>query len=119
MSTIELRGLRVTCHVGVPDAERRSAQPLELDVDLDADLHPAAASDDVADTVDYGVAAVAIVEAVTAGEHRLLERVAQVAAQAALDADARVRAATVTVRKIRPPVPVDVVTTGVTITFTR
>lgn len=116
---IELRGLRVTTHVGVSDMERMQAQPLELDVDLLVDLHPPAGSDDVADTVDYGVAAVAIAEAVGDGRHHLLERVAKVAAEAAFAADDRVLAADVTVRKVRPPVPVDIVTTGVTIHFTR
>lgn len=116
---IELRGLRVTTHVGVSDAERMQAQPLELDVDLHVDLRPAADSDDVADTVDYGTASIAIAEAVSRRQHHLLERVAQVAADAAFAADARVLAATVTVRKVRPPVPVDIVTTGVTINFPR
>lgn len=116
---IELRGLRLTAHVGVSEAERMQAQPLELDVDLLVDLRPPAESDDVVDTVDYGVAAIAIAEAVGHGQHHLLERVAKVAADAAFGADQRVRAATVTVRKVRPPVPVDIVTTGVTIHFER
>lgn len=116
---IELRGLRLTAHVGVPDAERAQAQPLELDIDLHVDLRPPAGTDDVADTVDYGVAAIAIATAVSDGQHHLLERVAKVAADAAFGADDRVRAATVTVRKVRPPVPVDIVTTGVTIHFER
>lgn len=116
---IELRGLRVTAHIGVSDAERSQAQPLEIDVDLHVDLRPAAASDDVTDTVDYGVAAIAIAGAVSHGQHHLLERVAEVAATAAFDADERVQAASVTVRKVRPPVPVDIVTTGVTLHFVR
>lgn len=116
---IELRGLRLTAHVGVSDAERAQAQPLELDVDLHVDLRPPADSDDVADTVDYGVAAIAISDAVRDGQHHLLERVAKVAANASFAADQRVTAATVTVRKVRPPVPVDIVTTGVTIHFER
>lgn len=116
---IELRGLRLTAHVGVPEAERMQAQPLEFNIDLIVDLRPPAESDDVADTVDYGVAAIAIADAVGKGQHRLLERVAKVAAGAAFGADERVLAATVTVRKVRPPVPVDIVTTGVTIHFER
>lgn len=116
---IELRGLRLTAHVGVPEAERSQAQPLELDIDLHVDLRPPARSDDVNDTVDYGVAAIAVANAVAQGHHHLLERVAEVAADAAFGADERVLAATVTVRKVRPPVPVDIVTTGVTIHFER
>ena len=110
---IEIRGLRLLTKVGVPAAERASAQPVELDIDLEVDLAAAAASDDVGDTVDYGAVAQAVAEVVTAGDHALLERLAGVAADRALDVDARAVAVTVVVRKLRPPVPLDVATTGV------
>ena len=116
---IEIRGVRVLARVGVPEAERASAQPLELDVDLELSLERAAASDDVADTVDYGVVTTAIAEAVEAGEWALLEKVAAVAADAALAVDARTEAALVTVRKLRPPVPRDVATAGVRVRRVR
>lgn len=110
---IEIRGLRVLAKVGVPTQERAAPQPIELDIDLEVDLGPAADSDDVSDTVDYGAVALAVAEAVTAGEHALLERLAAVAADRALEVDERSLAATVVVRKLRPPVPLDVATTGV------
>lgn len=110
---IQVRDLRVLCHVGVPAAERAEAQPLEVDLDLELDLGPASESDDVADTVDYGVVTLAVATAVQSAEHALLERVAGVAADAALAADERTRAVEVWVRKLRPPVPLDVGTTGV------
>lgn len=116
---IEIRGLRVLCHVGVPDEERASAQPLEVDLDLEVDVADAGASDDVADTVDYGVVSVAVAAAIEGSAHALLERVATVAADAALASDERVAAVTVAVRKLRPPVPVDVATTGVRLRRTR
>lgn len=114
---IELRGLRITAHVGVSAAERAIAQPLEIDADIEANLHPAAASDRVEDTIDYGVTAIAIAEEIGRTEHHLLERVARVAAQAVFDADPRAVAITLTVRKLRPPVPVDITSTGVTVRF--
>ena len=116
---IEIRGLRLVTRVGVPESERAVAQPIELDVDLEVDLGSAAGSDDVADTVDYGAVAVAVAEAVHAGEWALLERVAAVAADAALAVDDRTEAVTVTVRKLRPPVPLDVHSTGVRLRRTR
>ncbi len=116
---IEIRGLRVVCHVGVGDAERADAQPLELDLDLEADLGAASLSDDVADTVDYGAVSVAVAAAVRADEHRLLERVAVIAADAALGVDISATAVTVTVRKLRPPIPLDVASTGVRLRRTR
>ena len=51
---IELRGLRLSAIVGVLPHEREQAQPLELDLDIVVDLATAGASDDLADTVDYG-----------------------------------------------------------------
>lgn len=113
MDTIEVRGLRVLCRVGVPDAERAVAQPIEIDLDLVVDLAAAASSDDVADTVDYGAVCVAVGAAVTAEPAALLERLAGLAADAALGADDRSTAVSVTVRKLRPPVPLDVATTAV------
>ncbi len=116
---IEIRGLRVLCHVGVGADERAVAQPLELDLDLEADLGAAAASDDVGDTIDYGEVSLAVAAVVQATEHALLERVAAVAADAALAVDDASTAVTVTVRKLRPPIPLDVASTGVRLRRSR
>ncbi len=48
--------------------------------------------------------------------HRLLERLATRIADAVLGVDPRIDTVTVTVRKLRPPVPVDLASAGVTIT---
>lgn len=112
---IEIHGLRVLAHVGVPEAERAHAQPLSIDLVLSVDLAAAGTSDDVADTVDYGAVAIAVADAVTAAPVALLERVAALAADAVLDLDARTTAVTVTVTKVRPPIPRDVSATAVRI----
>ena len=105
---ILVQGLRVLAHIGVPEAERAELQPLSIDLALQVDLSDAARSDDVADTVDYGAVSVAVADAVTAGPVALLERLAAVAADAALAVDERTSAVTVTVTKLRPPIPRDV-----------
>jgi len=110
---IEIRGLRVLANVGVPEAERAEPQPLSIDLVLDVDLDDAADTDEVTDTVDYGAVAVAVSDAVTATPVALLERLASLAADAVLDLDARTDAVTVTVTKLRPPVPRDVESTAV------
>ena len=51
---IELRGLRVRGHHGVFEHERRDGQDFVVDVTVWLDLAPAAASDDLADTLHYG-----------------------------------------------------------------
>jgi dihydroneopterin aldolase len=111
---IEIRGLRALGTIGVNPEERERSQPFELDLDLEADLSTAGRSDDLRDTVDYGVA-VAIAEKVVQTEsHLLLERVAQRIADDLLAIE-RVQGVRVTIRKVRPPVPQDVATSGVTI----
>lgn len=116
---IQVHGLRVLCHVGVPAEERAVAQPVEIDLELEVDVAVAAVSDLVADTVDYGAVSVAVADEVTSGEFHLLERLASVVVETAFAVDERVRGATVTVRKLRPPVPLDVATTGVRIHRSR
>ncbi|MDZ7676543.1 MAG: dihydroneopterin aldolase [Acidimicrobiales bacterium] len=110
---IRLEALRVLCRVGVTDAERAQSQPLEIDLVLELDLGAAGASDDVDDTVDYGEVALVVAAAVESTHHHLVERVATVAADAALRVAGRGAAVTVTVRKLRPPIPLDVRTAGV------
>ena len=116
---IELRGLRVTAICGVLPHERTTPQSLEIDVDIEVDLSRAGASDDLADTVDYG-AVVADVERVAATlEPQLLERLAEAIATVVLAIDARVSAVTVAGRKLDPPVTQSLATSGVRITRER
>lgn len=98
--------------------EQHRAQPFELDLDLEVDLGPAAASDDVADTVDYGAVVEMAGRIVATESFGLLESLAARIADALL-ADPRVGAVTVAVRKLRPPVPVDLASAGVRLTRSR
>jgi len=116
--TIEIRGLRALCYCGALPEEQARAQPFEVDLDLEVDLTAACASDDLGDTVDYA-GVIDAVAAVMEREHvALLERLAERIAQVAM-ADERVRAVTVAVRKLRPPVARQLDTTGVRITRSR
>jgi dihydroneopterin aldolase len=115
---IEIRGLRVMGTHGVLEVERQRAQPFEVDIDVETDLSTAGRSDNLDDTIDYGWVS-AQADAVVGGPHReLIERVAQEIADAVL-ADGRISGVTVVVRKLRPPVPLDVATTAVRITRRR
>ena len=112
---IELRGLRVTGRHGALPGERDRAQPFEVDLEVEVDLRPAGASDDLADTLDYGAIVDAAARVVIAESHRLLERLAERIAAQVLAAP-RVRSVTVAVRKLHPPVPHDLASAGVRIT---
>jgi dihydroneopterin aldolase len=115
---IEVRGLQVAGICGVLPEERERPQPLEVDLDLVVDLAAAGRSDDLADTIDYGAITTRVHEVVSTTSFQLLERLAEEVAAACLG-DARVGEVRVAVRKLRPPVPELVRTTGVRITRRR
>jgi dihydroneopterin aldolase len=112
---IELRGLRALGTHGALPEEQLRAQPFEIDLDVVTDVRAAGASDRLGDTVDYGTMAAAVERVVTTERFALLERLATRIADEVC-ADARVRSVTVTVRKLRPPVPVDLTSAAVRIT---
>lgn len=113
---IELRGLRVLGTHGVLSEEQRRAQPFEVDLDLEADLAAAGATDRLEHTVDYGAVAAAVAGVLSGESCYLLERLAERVAEAALAIGApALRAVTVTVRKLRPPLPYDLGSVGVTV----
>lgn len=105
MDRIRIDGIEVFGHHGVLPHEREHGQRFVVDVALELDLTPAAASDDLGDTVDYGVLA-ADVAAIVGGEpSALIEAVAGRVADRCLE-DARVQAVEVTVHKPSAPLPV-------------
>jgi dihydroneopterin aldolase len=112
---IELRGLRALGTHGALPEEQFRAQPFEVDIDVVADLSGAGRTDALGDTVDYGALAHAVERVVTEERFHLLERLAERIAEE-VRADGRVTAVTVTVRKLRPPVAVDLASAAVTIT---
>ena len=114
---IEVRGLRVMARCGVLPEEVERDQPFEIDLDVAVDLAAAGASDQLADTVDYGSMVDRVVEA-TNGHHGLMEAMANDIATSVLS-DVRIDGVTVTVRKLRPPVPHDLASAGVTLHRTR
>ena len=111
---IELRRLVVTGICGALPEERERAQPLEVDLDVVADLFAAGASDNLDDTLDYGAITATVENVILTGTPQLLEHLAQNIADAVL-ADPRALSVTVSVRKLRPPVPQALATSGVTI----
>jgi len=113
---IELRGLRAVGTHGALPEERVRAQPFEVDLDVDVDLRAAGRSDELGDTIDYGAFTETVV-AVVAGPHaELLEHLAERVATAVLNrAGPRAKSVTVTVRKLRPPVPADLASAAVRI----
>jgi dihydroneopterin aldolase len=116
---IELRGLRLVGVVGVLPEERTRAQPLELDLDLSVDTSAAGASDALSDTVDYGAVCDVVAAVVAEAQPELLERLAVAVAEAVLATDERIEVVELSVRKLRPPVPHDLASSGVRVRRSR
>jgi 7,8-dihydroneopterin aldolase/epimerase/oxygenase len=115
---IALTGLRGHGRHGWFDWEREQGQEFVVDVELSLSTAAAAASDDLADTVDYGAIASAVVALVEGEPVRLVETLAQRIADTCL-VDPRVESVTVTVHKPQAPVQVRLEDVAVTVTRGR
>ncbi|MDT0308964.1 dihydroneopterin aldolase [Streptomyces sp. DSM 44917] len=116
MDRIALHGLRARGHHGVLPRERAEGQPFVVDVVLGVDTRPAAADDDLAKTVHYGVVAEEVTAIVAGEPFDLLETLAQRIADQCLSHPA-VQEAEVTVHK--PHAPITVPFDDVTLTIKR
>jgi dihydroneopterin aldolase len=114
VGTIEVLGIRAIGRHGVLTEEQLRSQPFEIDLRLEADLTRAAASDSLEDTVDYGVLTEAVARTVELESYRLLERLADRIAGVCIHLTG-VTSVEVSVRKLRPPIPVHVGSVGVTL----
>jgi dihydroneopterin aldolase len=101
---VELHGIEVFAFHGVLDDERRTGQIFRFDVRLECSHDRAAASDDLADAVDYAAVCDHVVAIGTGGPHKLLEHLATLVAEDLLAAFA-VDAVQVTVHKPDAPIP--------------
>lgn len=101
---IELRGLTVRGNHGVFDHEKRDGQDFLVDLTVWMDLAPAARSDALADTLDYGALAQQAARIVAGPSRDLIETVAAEIAEGVLS-DHRVQAVAVRLHKPAAPIP--------------
>ncbi len=106
MDRITLSSMRYEGLVGATDEERAFPQMLEVDLVVEADLAAAAASDDLADTIDYALLVQLTERTVEQGRFALLEGLAGALATAVLAAAPAATAVTVRVRKLAVPMDV-------------
>ena len=115
---ISLTGLRVFGRHGVYAHERQDGQHFTVDLVLSVDAGPAAASDDVTDTVHYGEVADAVAAIIGGDPVDLIETLATRIADAVLEFDG-VHAVRVTVHKPHAPISHEFADVAVTITRPR
>ena len=113
---LAIRGIEVFAHHGVFDFERREGQKFVIDLVLGVQTAPAAASDDLKDTVDYGSVVARVVEAATSEPVDLIETLAQRVANVVLR-EPRVEWVDVTLHK--PNAPIAATFDDVALTITR
>jgi len=111
---IELRGLELLVFCGVLDEEQARRQPFTFDIDIYLDMSAAAKGDDLDATVNYGATIELISSSLHSERFLLLERMATWVADLVLS-DPNARSVTVVARKVRPPVPSILASTGVRI----
>lgn len=113
---LTLTGLRATGYHGVFDHERQDGQEFIVDLVVATDFAAAAASDDLADTIHYGILAEDVTAAIERDPVDLIETLAERIATIVLEHPA---AASVTVTVHKPHAPITVPFDDVTITITR
>ncbi|MEJ7832237.1 MAG: dihydroneopterin aldolase [Nocardioides sp.] len=113
---IAVRGIECFGHHGVFESEKRDGQTFVIDLALGVDTAPAASSDDLRDTVDYGSLVASVHAAVEEDPVDLIETLAQRIADVCL-LDARVEWARVAVHK--PDAPIETTFADVILTITR
>lgn len=101
---IELRGLTVRGNHGVFEHERVDGQDFVVDITVWIDLAAAAASDDLADTLDYGALATQAAAIIAGPPRNLIETVSAEIADGVM-ADERVHAVEVVLHKPNAPIP--------------
>ena len=101
--TTGLKDLRVDCIIGIYPHERAATQTVLLDIELDYDFAAPAASDTIADAVDYDGVAASVTRLLQASGFQLIETMAEKAAALLL---AEVPVATAVRLEVRKPAAV-------------
>jgi len=116
LDQIAVRGISAIGYHGVLEHERREGQRFVVDVVVALDLGPAAESDDLSRTLDYGTLARGVHDAITSDPVDLIETLAERIAGVCLEF-AAVGWTQVTVHK--PAAPIAVTFTDVAVTIER
>lgn len=85
MDIIYLHDLKVDCIIGIWDWERRTTQTLTIHLDMGVDVRRAAASDHIADTLNYKAVAKSVIAFVGGSRFQLVETLTEKVAQLLLD----------------------------------
>lgn len=85
MDHVFIEGLEIDALIGIYDWERRVRQTLVFDIEMAFDNRVPAATDDIADTLNYKAVSKRVIAYVKASEFGLVETLAERVAQIILD----------------------------------
>jgi dihydroneopterin aldolase len=114
---ISIKGIKGFGYHGVFDFEKRDGQDFFVDLEIDIDLSAASKSDNLADTVDYGLLSAIAKEAIEKLRFDLIERLAGFIADTVKENFPTVERIAVTVHK--PSAPVQESVTDIAVTIVR
>lgn len=115
MDKILIRDLKIFAYHGVNPEEKRDGQNFVFDIDMSVNMTKACHSDNVDDTVSYAKVIKTVTRVATAEKYDLLEKVAQVAADAILSEYPEVFNVSITLKKPDAPMKADFSWVGVQI----
>lgn len=115
MDKILIRDLKIFAYHGVNPEEKRDGQNFVFDIDLSVNITKACHSDNVEDTVSYAKVIKTVTRVCTAQKYDLLEKLAQVTADAILEEYSDVFAVSITLKKPEAPMKADFSWVGVQI----
>ena len=119
MDKILIRDLKLFAYHGVNPEEKRDGQNFCFDIDLSVNMTKACYSDDVNDTVSYAKVIKTVRRVFTAEKYDLLEKAAQITADAILEEYPEVFTVDITLKKPEAPVKADFSWVGVSISRGR
>ncbi len=99
LDRISIKNLLVRGILGINPDERKNRQDILVNIHMWADTRPAAASDNIADAVNYRTVTKAVIAHVESGSPMLVERLVAEIARLCFEMDERVAAVEVSVEK--------------------
>lgn len=115
MDKILIRDLKIFAYHGVNPEEKRDGQNFVFDIDMSVNMTKACYSDQVDDTVSYAKVIKTVTRVATAEKYDLLEKVAQVTADAIFAEYPDVFDVSITLKKPEAPMKADFGWVGVQI----
>ncbi len=77
MDIVFIRGLRIDTTIGIHDWEKRIRRPVVLDLEMQSDIAAGAATDHIADALDYEAVTLRLTQFVSESRFELVETLAE------------------------------------------